>query len=207
MSRVDGPKELVLVVDDDSSVRTALDSLIRSAGFACETFESAHDVIAYPQRDAPTCLVADVHLADGNGLDLAAELDRSGNDVPIIFITGHGTIPMSVRAMKGGAVEFLTKPFRDDELLDAIAQALDRDRRARTSRAEQQSLRERFAKLTPRERDVFARVVAGRLNKQIAADLGTVEQTIKQHRARVMDKLGVDSLADLVRFAERLSSS
>jgi FixJ family two-component response regulator len=151
--------------------------------------------------------VIDVHLADGSGLDLPAELARIGNESPIIFITGHGTIPMSVQAMKSGAVEFLTKPFGDDELLDAVAQAIARDRCARELRAERQMLQARFAKLTPRERDVFARVVAGRMNKQIAADLGTVEQTIKQHRGRVMAKLGVQSLADLVRFAERLSAS
>jgi FixJ family two-component response regulator len=204
---VDGPNEVVLVVDDDASVRAALNSLIRSAGFACETFGSANEVLAYPSPDAPACLVVDVHLADENGLDLPAELARIGNELPIIFITGFGTIPMSVQAMKSGAVEFLTKPFGDDELLAAVAQALARNRCARESRVERKTLQERFAKLTPREREVFAHVVAGRLNKQIAADLGTVEQTIKQHRGRVMAKLGVQSLADLVRFAERLSSS
>jgi FixJ family two-component response regulator len=204
---VDGPNEVVLVVDDDASVRAALNSLIRSAGFACETFGSANEVLAYPSPDAPACLVVDVHLADENGLDLPAELARIGNELPIIFITGFGTIPMSVQAMKSGAVEFLTKPFGDDELLAAVAQALARNRCARESRVERKTLQERFAKLTPREREVFAHVVAGRLNKQIAADLGTVEQTIKQHRGRIMAKLGVQSLADLVRFAERLSSS
>jgi FixJ family two-component response regulator len=197
----------VLVVDDDRSVREALHSLIRSAGFACETFASAQELLAAPRPDAPACLVADVQLANGSGLDLPAAMRRIGYELPIIFITGYGTIPMSVRAMKSGAVEFLTKPFGDDELLGAIGQALDRDVQARRGHAEQQSLQARFARLTPRERDVFERVVAGRLNKQIAADLGTVEQTIKQHRGRVMTKLGVQSLADLVRFAERLSSS
>ena len=202
---MDASNALVLVVDDDHSVREALHSLIRSAGLACETFESARDVLAYPQPGVPACLVADVHLADGSGLELAGELERLGNALPIIFITGHGTIPMSVRAMKTGAVEFLTKPFCDDDLLDAVAQALERDRSARVSRAELQSLQERFARLTPREREVFSHVVAGRLNKQIAATLGTGEQTIKQHRGRVMEKLGVQSLAELVRFADRLA--
>jgi FixJ family two-component response regulator len=149
--------------------------------------------------------VLDVLLPDASGLDLPSRLERGGVQIPIIFITGHGTIPMSVRAMKAGAVEFLTKPFSAAELLGAIAQALERDRAARAARAEEQALRALFATLTPRERDVFVGVAAGRLNKQIAADLGTAEQTVKQHRGRVMEKLGLHSVADLVRFAERLA--
>jgi FixJ family two-component response regulator len=196
---------VVLVVDDDPSVREALHSLIRSAGLACQAFASAADLLAYARPDAPACLVVDVQLPGGSGLDLPAAMSRAGADMPVVFITGHGTIPMGVRAMKDGAVEFLTKPFRDDDLLDAISQALVRDRDARASRVELEALRERFARLTPREREVFARVAAGRMNKEIAAELGIIEQTIKQHRGRVMQKLGVRSLADLVRFAERLS--
>lgn len=196
---------LVLVVDDDRSVREALRSLVRSTGLRCEAFTSAAEMLAYERPEVPTCLVLDVHLPGVDGLDVAAELNRAAIGIPIVFITGHGTIPMSVRAMKAGAVEFLTKPVGADELLDAITQALDRDRAARAERAELQALRDRFATLTPRERDVFARVVAGRLNKEIAAELGIVEQTIKQHRGRVMAKLGVRSVADLVRFAERVA--
>jgi FixJ family two-component response regulator len=198
---------LVLVVDDDPSVREALHNLIRSAGLACQAFESAADLLAWARPDAPACVVVDVQLRGGSGLDLPAAMSEAGADTPVVFITGHGTIPMGVRAMKDGAVEFLTKPFRDDDLLDAISQALARDREARASRSELKALQERFARLTPREREVFARVAAGRMNKEIAADLGIIEQTIKQHRGRVMQKLGVRSLADLVRFAERLAAS
>ncbi|HKG94667.1 MAG TPA: response regulator [Gemmatimonadaceae bacterium] len=197
---------IVVVVDDDLPVREALRSLIRSVGLRCETFASAAEFLRFPRPDGPACLVLDVQLPGGSGLELPPELHRAGVDIPVIFITGHGTIPMSVRAMKGGAVEFLTKPFSEQELLAAIEQALQRDRAARAERAEQQALRERFAKLTPRERDVFALVVAGRMNKEIAAELGTAEQTVKQHRGRVMEKLGVRSVADLVRFAERIES-
>lgn len=203
MSRNDG---VVLVVDDDASVRAALQSLIRSAGLRCETFGSGAEILSYHRPESAACIILDVQLPGGSGLDLPAELARAGIDMPIIFITGHGTIPMSVRAIKAGAVEFLTKPFSDDELLAAIGQALNRDDEARAARAEQRALSERFARLTARERDVFLRVAAGRMNKEIAAELGIVEQTIKQHRGRVMQKLGVDSVADLVRFAERLGS-
>jgi RNA polymerase sigma factor (sigma-70 family) len=147
----------------------------------------------------------DVQLPGGSGLDLPSELRRAGVEMPIIFITGHGTIPMSVRAMRAGAVEFLTKPFSEPELLRSIEQALERDRVQRTERAEQKALRDRYAKLTPRERDVFSLVVAGRMNKEIAAELGTAEQTVKQQRGRVMAKLGVRSVAELVRLAERVA--
>lgn len=195
---------VVFVVDDDLSVREALRSLIRAVGLRCETFESADEFVRFPLPDAPACLVLDVQLPGASGLDLPAELRRVGVEIPIIFITAHGTIPMSVRAMKTGAIEFLTKPFSELELLGAIEQALQRDRTGRTERAEQKMLRERFAKLTPRERDVFSLVVSGRMNKEIAAELGTAEQTVKQHRGRVMEKLGARSVADLVKLAERI---
>jgi FixJ family two-component response regulator len=199
------PGPTVFVLDDDLSVREALRSLIRSVGLRCETFATAAEFLRYPRSDEPACLVLDVQLPGGSGLDLPTELRRNGVELPIIFITGHGTIPMSVRAMKAGALEFLTKPFSEQELLDAIRQALVRDGEARALRAEQHALHERFAKLTARERDVFELVVAGRMNKEIAAELGTAEQTIKQHRGRVMQKLGARSIADLVHLAERLA--
>jgi FixJ family two-component response regulator len=195
---------IVFVLDDDLSVREALRSLIRSVGLRCETFASATEFLRYPRSEAPACLVLDVQLPDASGLELPTELRQIGAEIPIIFITGHGTIPMSVRAMKSGAMEFLTKPFSEQELLDAIRQALLRDGAARMDRAEQKALRERFARLTARERDVFELVVAGRMNKEIAAELGTAEQTIKQHRGRVMQKLGARSVADLVHLAERI---
>lgn len=195
---------VVFVVDDDLSVREALRTLIRSVGLRCETFESAAELLRYPRPDAPACLVLDVQLLGASGLDLPPELQRVGIELPIIFITGHGTIPMSVRAMKAGAVEFLTKPFSESELLRAIEQAIERDRAERGERAEVRELQARFARLTPRERDVFSLVVAGRMNKEIAAEIGTVEQTVKQHRGRMMEKLGVRSVADLVRVAERI---
>ena len=196
----------VLVVDDDPSMREQLRSLIRSVGLRCETFASGDEFLDYQRPDGPSCAVLDVVLPGASGLDFPSRLERAGVQIPIIFITGHGTIPMSVRAMKAGAVEFLTKPFSTASLLGAIAQALERDRTALAARAEEQAMHALFAKLTPRERDVFFGVAAGRLNKQIAADLGTAEQTVKQHRGRVMEKLGLHSVADLVRFAERLAS-
>jgi FixJ family two-component response regulator len=201
------PGPVVFVVDDDNSVREALRSLIRSVGMRCETFATAADFLAHPRTDEPACLVLDVELPGRSGLDLPTELRDVGAALPVIFITGHGTIPMSVRAMKAGALEFLTKPFGEQELLDAIQLALARDRETRARRAQQRALRERFGRLTARERDVFSLVVTGRMNKEIAAELGTVEQTIKQHRGRVMQKLGARSVADLVHLAERLSAS
>jgi FixJ family two-component response regulator len=199
------PGPTVFVLDDDLSVREALRSLFRSVGLRCETFATAAEFLRHPRPDEPACLVLDVNLPGGSGLDLPTELTQHGVELPIIFITGHGTIPMSVRAIKAGALEFLTKPFSEPELLDAIRQALARDGEARMLRAEQHALQERFAKLTARERDVFSLVVAGRMNKEIAAELGTAEQTIKQHRGRVMQKLGARSVADLVHLAERLA--
>jgi FixJ family two-component response regulator len=196
---------IVYVVDDDLSVRQALSSLVRSVGIRVETFASAQEFVRHPRPDAPSCLVLDVLLPDSSGLDLPRELRASHVLIPIIFITGHGTIPMSVRAMKAGAVEFLTKPFREEELITAIQQALERDRMAREERADLVELTRRFEKLTAREREVLALVVTGRLNKQIAAELGTAEQTIKVHRGRVMQKLGVGSVAELVRLVERVA--
>jgi FixJ family two-component response regulator len=196
---------IVYVVDDESSIRVALSSLIRSVGLRVATFASPHDFMEYARPDAPSCLVLDVQLPESSGLDLADRLRASDAQIPIIFITAHGTIPMSVRAMKGGAVEFLTKPFRDEDLLSALHQALDRDQVAIEERAELARLRGRLETLTARERDVFALVVTGRLNKQIAEELGAAEQTIKVHRGRVMRKLGVQSVAELVRLAERVN--
>jgi len=195
---------IVYVLDDDLSVREALRSLIRSVGLRCETFASAAEFLRYPRAEVPACLVLDVQLPDASGLDLVGVLDAEEAPIPIIFITGHGSIPMSVRAMKSGAVEFLTKPFREEDLINAMRQALERDTSAKQKRAELAGLRARMQKLTPREREVLGLVVAGRMNKQIAAELGTAEQTIKQHRGRVMKKLGVDSVAELVRLAERV---
>jgi FixJ family two-component response regulator len=198
--------EIVYVVDDDSSIRQALSSLLRSVGLRVETFGSAREFLRAPRAETPACLVLDVRLPDGSGLDVPDELRNLDVPLPIIYITGHGTIPMSVRAMKSGALEFLTKPFRDEDLLGAINVALDRDRVARADRSEQAEARHRIERLTPREREVLYLVVAGKMNKQIAAQLGTAEQTVKQHRGRVMRKLEVDSVAELVRVVERASA-
>jgi FixJ family two-component response regulator len=195
---------IVFVVDDELPVREALRSLARSAGLRCETFASAGEFLRRAPPDVAACLVLDVQLPEGSGLDLQSEMRHAGMEMPIIFITGHGTIPLTVRAMKAGAEEFLTKPFSESALLDAIERALDRDRSERVVRVERQALLARFATLTRRERDVFALAAAGRMNKEIAAELGTAEQTVKQHRGRVMEKLCVRSLADLVRMAERI---
>ena len=195
---------IVFVVDDDSSIREAIESLVKLAGLRVETFGAAQEFLQSKRPDLPGCVVLDVELPGLSGLDLQRELAAHGIKLPIIFITGYGDIPMSVRAMKAGALEFLTKPFRDQDLLDAIQQALERDRAARQHSREIAELRERFDALTSREREVMSLVVAGWLNKQIGFELKISEITVKIHRGRVMSKMGAQSLAELVRMAQRL---
>ncbi len=195
---------IVFVVDDDAPLRDSLTNLLRSVGFRVAAFASAQEFLRSPRPDVPSCLVLDVRLPGLSGLELQQRLAEAGLAMPIIFITGHGDIPMTVQAMKAGAVEFFTKPFRDQALLDAVQQALARDRNAREQRAQREALDHRYGALTPRERDVLALVVTGLLNKQIAAELGISEAAVKLHRQHVMIKMGAGSLAELVRMANRL---
>jgi FixJ family two-component response regulator len=201
------PDPIVFVIDDDALIRDGIRSLIRSIGLRAETFASASDFMRAKRPDAPACLILDVRMPGLSGLDLQRQLSDADIDIPIIFITGHGDIPMSVRAMKDGAMEFLTKPVRGQDLLDAVQKAVARDRALRLERAEISAIRKRFDSLTPRETEVLNLVVAGLLNKQIADQLGTSELTIKTHRAHVMEKTHAESLAHLVRMAERLRTS
>jgi RNA polymerase sigma factor (sigma-70 family) len=194
----------VFVVDDDTSIRTALKRLIKSLGFKVKTFDSAQAFLKNGPHDGPACLVLDVRMPEMSGIELQEQLTNTGLGMPIIFITGHGNIPMSVNAMKAGAVDFIEKPFEDQKLIDAINTAIKKNKKFRTEQAEIKDLQQRVDSLTPREHEVFILVVSGMLNKQIAFDLGMSEKTVKVHRARVMDKMKAKSLADLVRMAERV---
>jgi RNA polymerase sigma factor (sigma-70 family) len=195
---------IVFVVDDDPSVRRAIKRLIGSVGLQAEVFGSTQEFLRSKRPDAPSCLVLDIRLPGISGLDFQRELTVANTFIPIIFITAHGDIPMTVRAMKAGAVEFLTKPFRDQDLLDAIHVALEQDRARRQQEEKIANLRKRLESLTPREREVLPLVVSGLLNKQIAGEIGTSETTVKVHRSQLMRKMGADSLAELVRLAERV---
>jgi len=201
------PQPLVFVIDDDASTRETLSSLIRSVGLQVELFGSAQEFLKSKRPDAPSCLVLDIRLPGISGLDFQRKLADSNIGIPVIFITGHGDIQMSVRAMKAGAIEFLTKPFRAQDLLDSIHAALEKDRGRRERDAEIGELQTRFASLTPREKKVLPLVVSGLLSKQIAAEIGTSEATIKVHRSQLMRKMGAESVADLVRMAEKMRVS
>lgn len=198
------PESMVFVIDDDPSVRRAIDRLIRSVGLHVELFASPQEFLARELPNVPSCIVLDIRLPGISGLNFQRQLAKSDVQIPIIFITAHGDIPIAVRAMKAGAVEFLTKPFRDQDLLDAIHLALERDRSRRQQETYLAELRERYESLSPREREVISLVVTGMLNKQIAAQIGTAENTVKVHRSRAMEKMRASSLADLVKMTERL---
>jgi FixJ family two-component response regulator len=194
----------VYVVDDDPSVRRALERLLRSADYDAKAFASAPEFLDFTCPDMPGCLILDIKMPGLSGLELQDRLSEKGNSLPIIFITGHGTVPASVRAFKAGAIDFLQKPFKEKELLDAVFRAIEKHRLLRREQKEIKALHARLETLTPREREVFSHIVSGLLNKQVAFELGITEKTIKVHRARVMQKMGAQSLADLVRFAQKL---
>jgi FixJ family two-component response regulator len=204
MSKAKETEATVFIVDDDAQVRESLKDLIRSVGLRVELFASAPEFLRAHHPDAPTCLVLDVRMPGLSGLGLQKQASEAGLEIPIIFITGHGDIPMTVRAMKAGAIEFLSKPFRDQDLLDAIQQALERSRNAREQQAVTKELRRRFASLTSRQREVMERVVAGLINKETGAELGISEKTVKIQRHQVMEKMGARSLPELVRMADSL---
>jgi FixJ family two-component response regulator len=203
---VENPRPVIHVVDDDESVRGALARRLQADGYDTRAYGTAGEFLAAERADAPGCVILDVRLPGQSGFDLHAALSKEENPLPVIFLTGHGSIPMSVQAMKAGAVDFLTKPFRDDALMGAVGAALSRSETERRSAERRRVLRSRYEKLTGRERAVFARVVRGHLNKQIAAELGTCERTVKAHRAKVMEKMCARSVADLVRAADQLRS-
>ena len=198
---------VVFVVDDDPSVRSSLKFLLSSVGLQVESFDSAETFLQRKPPDAPSCLVLDVRLRGLSGLDFQRELAARNIRIPIVFVTGHGDIPMSVRAMKAGAIEFLTKPYRDQDLLDAVRIALEQDRARREQERDLTDLQQRFDSLTPREQEVISMVVSGMLNKQIAGELGTAENTVKVHRSRAMEKMNAQSFADLVRMIEKLKGA
>ena len=198
---------IVVVIDDDASIRKALENLLRSVGLDVELFKSPQEFLQSNRPDRPGCIVLDVRFPGRTGLDMQREISSANTSLPIIFITGYGDIPMSVRAMKAGAVEFLTKPFRDQDLLDAVGVALEKDRTRRANEIRIAELRSRFTTLTARERQVLALVIAGRLNKQIAGELGVSEMTVKMHRRQVMRKMQAAGLAQLVRLADQLGLS
>jgi FixJ family two-component response regulator len=199
-----GDTAIIHIVDDDDSLRAALDSLFRSVGLAVRGHASVADFLAAPREDAPGCLVLDVRLPGISGLDFQDRLDELGIGLPVVLMTGHGDIPMSVRAMKAGAVDFLAKPFRDQDMLDAVAAAVERDKARRAEKNDEAGLRDLYATLSPREREVMALVTAGKMNKQAAYELGLSEVTVKIHRGAAMRKMGAKTLPDLVRMAERL---
>jgi FixJ family two-component response regulator len=199
-----GETALVHIIDDDSSLRRVLDSLFRSVGLATKSYGSVHEFLASPASETAGCLVLDVRLPGVGGLDFQAQLAELGIDLPVVLMSGHGDIPMSVRGMKAGAVDFLAKPFRDQDMLDAVVSAIERDRARRKAASDDASLQTGYATLSPREQQVMRLVVAGKMNKQVAGDLGLSEITVKIHRASAMRKMGVRTLPDLVRMAERL---
>ena len=203
--RVKLSKPIVFVVDDDTAIREALASLIGSIGLRVECFASSQEFLRRRNVDSPSCLVLDVRMPGLSGFELQRELDRVQRSIPIIYMTAHGDIPMAVQAMKAGAIDFLSKPFRDEDLLDAIRKALERDAAFRTRQAEMSEIRSRIAQLTVRQRQIMTHVVAGKLNKQTAAELGVSENTVKVHRHRIMERMGAASLADLIHMLERLS--